>query len=107
MACGKIALPRRVSKGVESTAASVDGLRHLATGSIAPANIYRCKGVIYSAEIPDRRAILQVVGKRVHISIENEWGSRVPRSQIVAIGAHTAIDGDQLRSLFEHCLAEP
>jgi G3E family GTPase len=70
-----------------------------------PVNIYRCKGVIYSAEMPERRAILQVVGKRVDISIENEWGSRIPPTQIVVIGARGAIDGDQLRSQFECCLA--
>jgi hypothetical protein len=71
-----------------------------------PVNIYRCKGVIYSAEMPERQAILQVVGKRVDISIEHEWGSRMARTQIVAFGAHGAIDGDQLRSQFECCLDE-
>jgi hypothetical protein len=35
-------------------------------------------GVIHSADAPDRRAVLQVVGKRVDISMENQWDSRTP-----------------------------
>jgi hypothetical protein len=41
----------------------------------------------------------------VDISIENEWSSCAPRTQIVAIGAPGAIDGDKLREQFERCLA--
>ena len=72
-----------------------------------PASIYRCKGVIHSTDEPTRRAVLQVVGKRVDISIENEWGDRAPRTQIVAIGAHGTVDGALLRERFETCIASP
>jgi hypothetical protein len=54
--------------------------------------VYRCKGVIHSAEHPDRRAILQVVGKRVDITVEHEWNGREPRSRIIVIGAVDGID---------------
>jgi G3E family GTPase len=83
---------------------SLGALREVA--SRLPVNIYRCKGVIHSADAPDRRAVLQVVGKRVNISMENEWGSRTPRTQIVAIGTHATMDGDALREQFDRCLAE-
>ena len=33
-----------------------------------------------------RRAVLQVVGRRVDISLEDEWEERTPRTRIVAIG---------------------
>ena len=34
-----------------------------------PSEIYRAKGVIYTSDVPERRAVLQVVGKRVDISL--------------------------------------
>ena len=39
-----------------------------------------------------RVAVLQVVGKRVDLSLETKWGKRLPRTQIVAIGAHGTLD---------------
>ncbi|MGO7537295.1 CobW family GTP-binding protein [Rhizobium ruizarguesonis] len=69
-----------------------------------PANIYRAKGVIYSSETSERRAVLQVVGRRVDISLADEWGGRTPRTQIVAIGAAGEMDGVALRATFERCL---
>jgi hypothetical protein len=41
----------------------------------------------------------------VDISIENEWGQRTPRTQIVAIGASGTIDDALLREKFEDCIA--
>ncbi len=82
---------------------SLDALREAARK--LPASIYRCKGVVFSADEPSRRAVLQVVGKRVDISVESEWGQRTPRTQIVAIGAHGGLDGLALRETFETCFA--
>ncbi len=72
-----------------------------------PANIYRAKGVIRSAEAPARRAVLQVVGRRVDIALGEEWGERPRRTPIVAIGAAGTIDGDGLRASFARCLCNP
>ena len=80
---------------------SLEALREVAKR--LPANIYRCKGVIHSADVPGRRAVLQVVGKRVDITLEQAWGNRSPRTQIVAIGAHEAIDAGSLRAAFSRC----
>jgi G3E family GTPase len=82
---------------------SLDALREAA--SRLPVNIYRCKGVIHSADAPDRRAVLQVVGKRVDITLENAWGDRRPRTQVVAIGAPGTLDDAALREQFEACIA--
>jgi G3E family GTPase len=84
---------------------SLEALREAA--SRLPANIYRAKGVIYAADSLERRAVLQVVGRRVDISLESEWGKRRPRTQIVAIGAPGAIDKEALRHKFEQCLSTP
>jgi G3E family GTPase len=80
---------------------SLEALRQAV--SMLPANIYRAKGVIHTANDPGRRAVLQVVGRRVDISLDGDWNGRPPRTQIVAIGAPGAIDGESLRATFERC----
>ena len=57
-----------------------------------PGAVYRAKGVIYTTDVPQRRAVLQVVGRRVDISLQDEWSGRTPRTQIVVIGAANGID---------------
>jgi len=70
-----------------------------------PGSVYRAKGVIYSSEAPQRRAVLQVVGRRVDISIQEEWGHRERRTRIVAIGAAGCIDASLLEKTFASCLS--
>jgi G3E family GTPase len=70
-----------------------------------PGSVYRAKGVVYSSDAPQRRAVLQVVGRRVDISIQEEWGQRAPRTQIVAIGAHGSIDAPLLERTFASCIS--
>ena len=68
-----------------------------------PASVYRCKGIVFAADSPDKRLALQVVGRRTEISELDEWGERAPRTQIVAIGA--AIDARELEDKFDGCIA--
>jgi G3E family GTPase len=81
---------------------SLEALREAA--SKLPVNIYRAKGVIYTTDDPERRAVLQVVGRRVDIALADAWGERTPRTQIVAIGAVAAMDGEALRAAIDRCL---
>ncbi len=83
---------------------SLDQLRKAA--SRLPASIYRAKGVVYAAEAPDRRAVLQVVGKRVDISLADEWGARPRRTRIVAI-SNQDVDPQALQDAFERCQSMP
>ncbi len=69
-----------------------------------PPNVYRVKGIIAVDKAPDRRAVLQVVGRRVDISLAEPWNQEPPRSQIVAIGAPDGLDEAFLRTQFEACL---
>ena len=71
-----------------------------------PGTIYRCKGIVYAAEAPERRAILQVVGRRADVTLEEEWGDRIPRTRIVAIGAPGGFDDQELQPHFEGCISE-
>jgi G3E family GTPase len=70
-----------------------------------PGAIYRAKGVVYTTDAPQRRAVLQVVGRRVDISLQEGWGHREPRTQIVAIGAAGGVDASLLEETFASCIA--
>jgi G3E family GTPase len=70
-----------------------------------PGSVYRAKGVVYNTDAPHRRAVLQVVGRRVDISIQEEWGQRAPRTRIVAIGAAGSIDASLLEKTFASCIS--
>jgi G3E family GTPase len=83
---------------------SLEALREMVKKKL-PGTIYRCKGVVYAAETPERRAVLQIVGRRTDVALEDEWGERSPRTQIVAIGAHGGIDAEELRDRFDACIA--
>ena len=61
--------------------------------------------MIYSIDVPQRRAVLQVVGRRVDISIQGNGDGRAPRKQIVAIGAAGSIDADLLEKTFASCIS--
>ena len=78
---------------------SLEALRD--TAARLPAGVYRAKGVVYTSDAPERRAILQVVGKRVHMSLEDAWGERPRRTQIIVIGTTEGIDGRELRASFD------
>jgi len=67
--------------------------------------VYRAKGVVYAHDAPERRAVLQVVGRRVDISLQDEWGDRKPRTQIVVIGAANGLDPVMLREKFDLMVA--
>ena len=70
-----------------------------------PGTVYRAKGVIYTTDAPQRRAVLQVVGRRVDISLQDEWGQRAPHTQIVAIGAAGGIDASLLEQTIASCIS--
>jgi G3E family GTPase len=82
---------------------ALDALRE--TMRKLPGSVYRAKGVIYTTDAPHRRAVLQVVGRRVDISIQDQWGQRTPRTQIVAIGAAGGIDPSLLENTLTTCVS--
>jgi G3E family GTPase len=83
---------------------SLQALREMVRKDL-PASIYRCKGIVFTAESPEKRLAIQSVGRRTEISELDKWGDRAPRSQIVAIGAPNSIDAAELTKQFEACAA--
>lgn len=71
-----------------------------------PENVYRCKGIVFAAEEPERRAVLQVVGRRATVTFDDLWGARTPHTHIVAIGEPGALNPRKLDDLFAGCLHE-
>ena len=82
----------------------IDTLREMVRREL-PASIYRCKGIVFTTDVPERRVALQTVGRRTEISELDEWGERSPLTQIVAIGA--GIDAQELDEKFAACIARP
>lgn len=71
-----------------------------------PLSVFRAKGVLYLNEAPDRRCILQLVGKRARLVVSDEWGGQTPHSDIVVIASADGISADALKALFDACLLE-
>ncbi|UCD98396.1 MAG: GTP-binding protein [Chloroflexota bacterium] len=82
---------------------SLEHLREMVRRKL-PASVYRCKGIIYSSDNPGKRIALQIVGRRTEISVLDDWGERVPRTKIVAIGSSNEIERNSLTMLFEGCI---
>ena len=68
-----------------------------------PAGIYRCKGFVFLADDPERRYVLQVVGRRIDLAADRPWGPDRPRNRIVAI-AHRSAETAELADLFGECV---
>ena len=51
-----------------------------------------------------QRTVLQVVGKRVDISMDRDWTEK-PCTRIVVIGAAGSFSLGEMKGIFDHCLA--
>jgi G3E family GTPase len=68
-----------------------------------PEAVYRCKGIVRSAERPDQRVALQAVGRRSTLTSLGSWGDRTPSTDIVLIGAEGSLDRSALKDAFDAC----
>jgi G3E family GTPase len=70
-----------------------------------PRTIYRAKGVLYLADYPEHKVVLQMVGKRAALSFAGKWpDGETPHTTIVMIASHGGLDIPTVQSLFEGCL---
>jgi len=82
---------------------SLEALRKMIRKEL-PASIYRCKGIVFTAESPEERYALQAVGRRVEIIELGGWGERTPQNQLVAIGS--SFDTEELSCMFDACIKQ-
>jgi len=68
-----------------------------------PGDIYRCKGFVVDAKDPAVRTVLQSVGRRTTVAVDDAWGAGPARTDLVVIGAAGAIDQESLQATFDGC----
>jgi G3E family GTPase len=71
-----------------------------------PTTLYRAKGLLYLADDPTRRGVLQVAGTRITLTMDDAWQTAQPHTQIVGIGAPDSFDAAALDALWESCRAD-
>lgn len=70
-----------------------------------PLSVFRCKGILNIREVPDKRVVLQMTGKRVVLTKGEPWQETLPSSRIVAIGATGSVHPRELDQLFANCIS--
>lgn len=70
-----------------------------------PVGIYRAKGILNTAESPNSKTIVQVVGKRVSFVDGGSWYQDERLSQIVFIAADGQLNEQSLQGQLEQCAA--
>ncbi|MCG8347364.1 MAG: GTP-binding protein [Chloroflexales bacterium] len=68
-----------------------------------PVEIFRAKGLLYLADILDRRAVLQAVGPRVSVTLGEPWGDEPPHTQLVFLSTPGGLDKAALQAAFDSC----
>ena len=68
-----------------------------------PAAVYRCKGIIMTTEKPEERTLVQSVSRRTSITTLGHWNDQPRRSDLVLIGAESAMKPAELQQVFDDC----
>ena len=71
------------------------------------AHVYRAKGFLDVEAAPGVRVVAHVVGRRVEIRPEGDWGSEVPRSQLVFVSLDPGQPSAELQCLLDDCVSAP
>jgi G3E family GTPase len=90
-----------------SGAAPLSGTGLVAALRALPDGIVRAKGLLHLREDPQRRYLLQLVGRRYSIEADRPWGDATPASQLVVIGLPGSVDAAGLTSVVEDLTAAP
>jgi G3E family GTPase len=57
-----------------------------------PSTVFRAKGVVHAIEEPERRMMVQLVGRRATITRSRGWGTQQPQTRLVFISRHGTVD---------------
>jgi G3E family GTPase len=68
-----------------------------------PTGVYRVKGFVRFYEQPDRRSLVQLVGKREQVTFGALWGSDAPRTRLVFIGTPAETTAAVIDPIFRAC----
>jgi len=90
-----------------SGAAPLSGSGLVAALKALPDGIVRAKGLLHLREDPQRRYVLQLVGRRYSIEADRPWGEATPGSQLVVIGLPGSVDAAGLTAVVARLAAPP
>lgn len=62
-----------------------------------PAGVLRAKGILWLADEPNRRMLLQMVGRRWTITDDTDWQRQQPSSRLVVLGLAGSFDSANLQ----------
>jgi G3E family GTPase len=71
-----------------------------------PTTIFRAKGFVNLADLPDRRAVFQMTGRRASLTVDKTWDGTRPMTKLVFISEPGGLDRDELRAAFDACIAD-
>lgn len=71
-----------------------------------PPSILRGKGLVNLASQPERRMILQMMGRRLQLTADRSWQDDPRRSELVFIGEPGALTDEGLQALLDACAAQ-
>jgi G3E family GTPase len=87
--------------------AALSGAGLVAALEALPDGIVRAKGLLRLREDPQRRYLLQLVGRRYSIEADRPWGETTPSSRLVVIGLPGSVDVTGLTATLERLAAAP
>lgn len=70
----------------------------------SPGTIFRAKGFLYTADMPQEKLVLQMAGKRISVRSGGAW-DKAPASEVVLIGVEGGFDPYELQAGWENCRA--
>ena len=57
-----------------------------------PSTVFRMKGFVHSVEEPERRTVVQLVGRRATLTPSRSWGTDEPRTRLVFISRSDTVN---------------
>lgn len=70
-----------------------------------PKTVFRAKGFIHAVEEPERRVVVQLVGRRATVSSGRTWGNSRPQTRLVFISRHGTVKYSALETALRSCEA--
>ena len=70
-----------------------------------PASVFRAKGFLYLAEVPEQRVVAHVVGRRVDVRPLGPWNGAEPRTELVFVSLDPDVDQERVRVLLTNATA--
>ena len=68
-----------------------------------PATVFRAKGFVYAVEEPHSRLLLQLVGRRAVVSVNQPWGEASPQTRLVFIARGGTCDFAAIDNALQQC----